>query len=75
MKVTKWPLRRIIGDQVLTYVESYTCLCTIEAILSWWTLLSLHDDITVLEPLTPAHLSIQRSSFLVPEPNHTAKKV
>ena len=69
VKSTKHHLRRIIGEQVLTFVELSTLLCKIEACLNSRPLAAISDDPSDLQPLSPAHILIQRSSFLVPEPD------
>ena len=71
----KCHLRRVIGDQILTFAEYSTLLCKIEACLNSRPLIPLSDDASELEPLTPAHFLIQRSSFVVPEPDLTSSRV
>ena len=55
----KHHLRRIIGDQVLTFSELATLMCHIEAYLN----------------SRPSHFLIQRSSFIVPEGDVTNDNV
>ena len=69
MRSLKYQMRRVIGEQVLTFVELSTLLCRIEACLNSRSLIKLNDDPSDLQVLTPAHFLIQRSSFLVPGPN------
>ena len=69
VEATKRHLRRVIGDQILTFVEYSTLLCRIEACLNSRPLCPPSDDVSDLQPLTPAHFLIQRCSFLVPEPD------
>ena len=54
----KLHLRRVIGDQILTFVEYSTLLCKIEACLNSRPLIPLADDASELEPLTSAHFFI-----------------
>ena len=54
-------LRRVIGDQILTFVEYSTLLCKIEACLNSRPLIPLSDDASELEPLTPAHFDVVKS--------------
>ena len=75
VKSVKHHLVRVIGDQILTFVELSTLLAKIEAILNSRPLGVLSDDINDLEILTPAHFLIGRSSFLVPEPDYTQEKI
>ena len=75
VKSAKRHLKRVIGDQVLTFVEYSTVLCRIEACLNSRPLATLTDDTFDLQPLTPAHFIIQRCSFLVPEPDLSTTKI
>ena len=75
VKSAKRHLRRVIGEQILTFVEYSTLLCRIEACLNSRPLTPLSDDASELCPLTPAHFLIQRCSFLVPEPEASTSKV
>ena len=67
VKSAKYHLRRVIGEQVLTFSELATLMCRIEACLNSRPLTALTDDPTDLDFLSPSHFLIQRSSFLVPE--------
>ena len=73
--LAKRHLRRVIGEQILTFVEYSTLLCRIEACLNSRPLIPLSDDASELCPLTSAHFLIQRCSFLVPEPEASTSKV
>ena len=66
VKSAKHHLRRIIGDQVLTFSELAE-LCRIEACLNSRPLTALSGDPSDLAFLSQSHFLIQRSSFLVPE--------
>ena len=75
VKSVKWHLRRVIGEQVLTFIEMSTLLCKIKAIMNSRPMLPLTDDISELGPLTPSHFLIQRSCFAVPEPDYRDEKI
>ena len=75
VKSIKYHLRRMIGEQTLTFIEYSTLLCRIESILNSRPLLPLSDDITDIEQLTPSLLVSQRSSYFIPEPNLREKNV
>ena len=75
VKSVKWHLRRVVSQQILTFVEMSTPLCKIEAISNSRPMLSLSDDVTDLNPLTPAHFLIQRQSFAVLEPDYRDEKI
>ena len=68
-------LRRIVGEQVLTFLEYSTLLCRIEACLNSRPLTPLSDDNSDLQPLTPAHFLIQRCFLLVPEPDLSTSRM
>ena len=67
VKSAKHHLRRVIRDQVITFSELATILCRIEACLNLRSLTALSDDPSDLAVLSPSHILIQRSSFLVHE--------
>ena len=71
VKSAKHHMRRVIGDQVLTFSELATLMCRIEACLNSRPLTALTDDPSDLEFLSPSHFLIQRSSFIVPEADAT----
>ena len=75
VKSAKRHLRRIIGEQVLTFVEYCTLLCRVEACLNYQPLIPLSYDASDPLPLMLAHFLIQRNSFLVPEPELTSAKI
>ncbi|XP_014215750.1 uncharacterized protein LOC106644642 [Copidosoma floridanum] len=75
VKSTKFYLKRVVGDQILTFVEFSTFLCRIEACLNSRPLCPLTDDPLDLNPLTPAHLLTLRASYFVPEHDLLAKRV
>ncbi|XP_011879793.1 PREDICTED: uncharacterized protein LOC105568594, partial [Vollenhovia emeryi] len=55
VKSTKFHLRRVVGDHLLTYEEMTTLLTQIEAVLNSRPLCALTDDPDDLNVLTPAH--------------------
>lgn len=71
VKSTKYHLRRVLGESILTYSEMTTLLSRIGACLNSRPLLPLSDDISDINYLTPAHFLIQRKSYLIPEPDFT----
>ncbi|XP_076246223.1 uncharacterized protein LOC143186434 [Calliopsis andreniformis] len=58
VKSTKYHLKRVIGDQRLTFEELYTILTQIEACLNSRPLQPLSNDPTDLTPLTPGHFLV-----------------
>ena len=60
VKSVKEPLRKTLGNALLSYVELYTVLTDIEAIINSRPLTIIGDDINDAEPITPAHLAIGR---------------
>ena len=67
VKSTKHHLKRVTGENILTFSELSTLLCRIEACLNSRPLLPLTDDPPDSDFLSPAHFLILRSSFVVPE--------
>lgn len=55
VKSAKYHLKRVVGEQILSYTELETLLCQIEAILNSRPLTPLSQDLGSLEALTPAH--------------------
>ena len=75
VKSAKHHLRRIIGDQALTFSELATLMCRIEACLNSRHLTALTDDPSDLDFLSPSYFLTQRSSFIVPEGDVTNDNV
>ena len=68
VKATKFHLRRVMGDQLLTYEELSTLLCQVEACLNSRPLYPLSSDPSDFQALTPGHLLIGESPVCIPEP-------
>ena len=64
----KFHLRRVIGDQKLSYEEFSTLLSEIEACLNSRPLYPMSDDPNDPLPLTPGHFLISEPLTVVPEP-------
>ncbi|XP_025155791.1 uncharacterized protein LOC112588842 [Harpegnathos saltator] len=67
VRSVKHHLRRVIGEQALTYEEFATLLARIEACLNSRPLCPLTDDPQDLEALTPGHFLIGRPLLCPPE--------
>ncbi|XP_008551818.1 uncharacterized protein LOC103574199 [Microplitis demolitor] len=64
----KHHLRRVIGEQLLTFEEMTTLLTQIEAILNTRPLCEITEDPDDLTMLTPGHFLIVEAPYLLPEP-------
>lgn len=69
VKSVKHHLKRIIGNQILTYEEMTTLLAQIEAVLNSRPITPLSDDPDDLSALTPSHFLIGGASTIIPEPS------
>ena len=75
VKSVKSYLRRVVDQQILTFFDMSILLCKIEAISNSRPMLRLTDDISDLDPLTPAHFLIQRQLFAVLEADYRHEKL
>lgn len=69
VKSMKTHLKRVLGDQKLTFEKFYTLLTQIEATLNSRPLCALTADPNDLNALTPAHFLIHRSLIVIPDDN------
>ncbi|KAL7301952.1 hypothetical protein TKK_0005544 [Trichogramma kaykai] len=75
VKSLKHHLKRMIGDTFLTYEEFAMLLAQIEAMLNSQPLTPLPEEPEPETVLTPAHLIIGESSFLIVEPLVKTEKI
>ena len=75
VKSAKFHLKRIIGEQILTFSEFYLVLYSIEEVLNSRSVASLKDDPTDLQPLIPVHFLIEHEFFLVPVLDLTTENI
>lgn len=68
VKSTKHHLRRVIGEQHLTFEEMSTLLHQIEACLNSRPLQAMSDDPGDLKVLTPGHFLIGDALLSLPDP-------
>ncbi|XP_023247873.1 uncharacterized protein LOC111643847 [Copidosoma floridanum] len=75
VKLMKNHLRRVVGNQILTFVEYSTLLCKVEVCMNSRPLSPLRDDPSDLDVLTPAHLLNLKPVTLLPELDYTDVKI
>ena len=63
----KEPLRKVLGKAWLSYAELTTVLTRIEAVINTTPLTAVSDDFRDPTPITPAHLTLGRSLFDLPD--------
>ncbi|XP_015431641.1 PREDICTED: uncharacterized protein LOC107187946 [Dufourea novaeangliae] len=73
VKSAKFHLKRVIGEQKLTFEELYTLLTQIEACLNSRPLSPISSDPTDFNPLTPGHFLIGNAPNALPD--HDLKDV
>lgn len=71
VKSTKFHLKRILLNAILTYEEFSTLITQIEGILNSRPLFALSSDPNDLSPLTPSHFLIGRTITTPPDPDLT----
>lgn len=67
IKSAKYHIRRVIGEQILTFEEYSTLFVNIEAIMNSRPLCPLSDDPNEVDVLTPGHFLIGRPLLSLPE--------
>lgn len=75
VKMAKSALRKVIGDNKLTFEEMSTFLAQVEAALNSRPLCALQTDGTDINALTPGHLLTGAPLTAVPEPNVLDEKM
>ncbi|XP_026747596.1 uncharacterized protein LOC113508709 [Trichoplusia ni] len=75
IKSTKHHLKRIIGNNTLTYEEMATVLSQIEACLNSRPMSLLSSNSEDQEPLTPGHFLVGEPLVLVPEFNYEQSNI
>lgn len=73
VKSVKYHLKRVIGNQILSYEELQTILTQIEALLNSRPLCTIQED--TIEALTPSHFLIGQPLTLTPEPDLSHLKI
>ncbi|XP_063929879.1 uncharacterized protein LOC135142140 [Zophobas morio] len=71
IKSVKTHIKRVIGENHLTYEEMYTLLVRIEAVLNSRPLTPLSSDVTDLAALTPGHFLVGHPLTAPVERDHT----
>ncbi|XP_070510427.1 uncharacterized protein [Cardiocondyla obscurior] len=69
VKSTKYHLKKVIGQTVLTYEELTTIIIQIESILNTRPLCPISEDATDLAVLTPSHFVVGESLSILPQPD------
>lgn len=71
IKSSKYHLKRVIGNAILTFEELCTLLVQVEATLNSRPISPLSSDPNDLQPLSPAHFLIGRPLTSLPDPDVT----
>ena len=72
IKSVKTHIKRVIGENHLTYEEMHTLLVRIEAVLNSRPVTPLSNDVNDMTPLTPGHFLIGHPLTAPMERDHTA---
>lgn len=75
VKSMKYHLKRVLGEQKLTYEEFLTLLTQIEACMNSRPLCPLTEDVDDIDYLTPAHFLIGRPVTFLPTENYANQDV
>ena len=75
VKSMKYHLKRVLGEQKLTYEQFYTLLTQIEACLNSRPLCPLTEDVEDLEYLTPGHFLIGGSLLSPPQEEENLNQI
>lgn len=74
IRSVKYHIKRVIGQNLLTYEEFYTLLTTVEACLNSRPISPLSQDPNDLLPLTPNHFLIGEPPTAIAEPDYSHLK-
>lgn len=75
VKSAKYHLKRVVSSHTPTFEELYTLLTQVEACLNSRPLIALGDDVSDIQPLTPAHFLINSPSYIVPDTDYSDIKI
>ncbi|XP_031358230.1 uncharacterized protein LOC116181919 [Photinus pyralis] len=75
VKAAKYHIKRVVGDNVLTYEEMHTLIVQVEACLNSRPLTCISNDPNDLSALTPSHFLIGDSLKALPQPDVTQENV
>ena len=73
VKSVKIPLKKVLGNALLSSTELYTILTDIEAMINSRPLTYVGDDTRDPEPITPAHLAIHYVAYQVDQSRKKAE--
>ncbi|XP_055615123.1 uncharacterized protein LOC129761429 [Toxorhynchites rutilus septentrionalis] len=75
VRSVKYHLKRVVGNQQLTFEEMSTVLVQIESVLNSRPLTPCSDDPNDLTAVTPAHFLVGRQMQSIPEPSYPNLKL